>query len=875
MFDSLPIGLAVCDMEGKLVYINEAYALIMGYSIDEVLSLTYWDVTPKEFEAQEQAQLTSLQKTGGYGPYEKEYIHKAGHRVPVRLTGVLIRKNGQDFIWSSIEDITERKSYEENRRRAHDELESRVEERTADLKRENTERKQVEKALQARIEIAELLEKIAAAANEASEVEEAMQDFLDLVCTFTDWPVGHVYLVDEDSGSLYSTEVWHLDDPEQFDTFRKVTKQTRLKLGIGLPGRVLASRKPAWIGDVTKDGNFPRADSAADIGVKAGFAFPVLVGDEIVAILEFFAKDAVEIAPMLLEVTAQIGTHLGRVFERVQAIRELKRAEKELAEKEAHLRMATENMPGGICLLDSDLNFVFFNEQYKELFGFPEGLVEVGKPIEGAIRYSSESGFHGPGDVEDQIASRMGTLSRGEKSEADRTLPNGRTLHLSHAAVPGGGIATIVTDITDIKQAEQKITRHSKSLDLLRKIAVAANEANSIDQAFQVAVDEICVYTEWPVGHVYLHVHGSPDYLRSSAIWHLDDPKRFEAFRTVTEKTDFRLGIGLPGRVWESGHPEWIFDVTKDANFPRNKMANDIGVKGAFGTPVLIGSEVVAVLEFFNEKEMEPNEEFLDLLAQTGTQLGRVIERIQAEEEIRVALVEAEQANQAKSEFLATMSHELRTPLNAILGFSDILSNQYFGPPGEGKYREYAMDIHSSGEHLLELVNDLLDLSTIEAGKQSLVKEELPADEIVSECLRIVGEKAYNVGLELVMNVPKGNTPLFADRRAIKQIFLNLLFNAVKFTPEGGKVTISAKASKQNTTFNITDTGQGISDEELPTLTEPFVRSERDPHKTVEGWGLGLAITNSLVELHDGKMDIKSTIGKGTTVTLAFPNGIQ
>ena len=148
LFDSLPIGLAVCDVEGKLVYVNEAYASIIGYSIDEALQLTYWDITPIEFETQEQVQLTALQKTGGYGPYEKEYIHKNGHRVPVRLTGVLIRKNDQEYIWSSVENISERKNYEESLRRAHDELELRVEERTAELKRENAERKKADEKLQ-------------------------------------------------------------------------------------------------------------------------------------------------------------------------------------------------------------------------------------------------------------------------------------------------------------------------------------------------------------------------------------------------------------------------------------------------------------------------------------------------------------------------------------------------------------------------------------------------------------------------------------------------------------------------------------------------------------------------------------------------------
>jgi len=249
-----------------------------------------------------------------------------------------------------------------------------------------------------------------------------------------------------------------------------------------------------------------------------------------------------------------------------------------------------------------------------------------------------------------------------------------------------------------------------------------------------------------------------------------------------------------------------------------------------------------------------------------------ITERKQAEEGRRIALIEAEQANEAKSEFLATMSHELRTPLNAILGFSDILGDQYFGPPGEGKYKEYADDIHASGEHLLELVNDLLDISTIEAGKQSLVKEKLSTDGIIRECARIITEKARSKGIELVTKVSENLPPLYADRRAMKQILFNLLSNSIKFTPEGGRITVSAKASKRNTTLKIADTGTGIPAEKLPQLTNPFTRGEQDPHKAQEGIGLGLAITKSLVDLHDGTLDIKSKVGKGTTVTVTLSN---
>ena len=235
-------------------------------------------------------------------------------------------------------------------------------------------------------------------------------------------------------------------------------------------------------------------------------------------------------------------------------------------------------------------------------------------------------------------------------------------------------------------------------------------------------------------------------------------------------------------------------------------------------------------------------------------------------------LTEQVQANRAKSEFLANMSHDLRTPLNAIIGFSDFISQQYFGPIGE-KYQEYAKDIHSSGELLLSLVNDILDLSAIESGKQSLSKENISITDVVTECEMIIKERAQSIGVDLVMKAPKAPPSLYADRRAMTQILLNLLTNSIKYTPEGGKVTLRATASNEHHTIEVSDTGMGIPADKITTVTDPFVKGDADPHKSQESTGLGLAIVKSLVERHDGELDIKSTVGKGTTVTVTIPNG--
>ncbi len=235
------------------------------------------------------------------------------------------------------------------------------------------------------------------------------------------------------------------------------------------------------------------------------------------------------------------------------------------------------------------------------------------------------------------------------------------------------------------------------------------------------------------------------------------------------------------------------------------------------------------------------------------------------------ALREALDANASKSKFLANMSHDLRTPLNAILGFSDILRSELIGPLGEAKYCEYAGDIHSSAAYLLELVNDLLDISTIEAGKKSLDCEELSVDEMIDDCVRTFAGKADSKKITLAKQVPENPLPLYADKRATRQILHNLLNNAVKFTPNGGTVTVLARAYEQRTEIVIQDTGSGISPDRLADVVNPFSRGEQNPYESDTGWGLGLSIVHSLVELHSGKMEIESELGRGTTVTVTFP----
>jgi two-component system, cell cycle sensor histidine kinase PleC len=288
---------------------------------------------------------------------------------------------------------------------------------------------------------------------------------------------------------------------------------------------------------------------------------------------------------------------------------------------------------------------------------------------------------------------------------------------------------------------------------------------------------------------------------------------------------------------------------------------------------VSVGTDITALKrneEKLRESERELMNTVRDLqksrltLEQQSQRLADLAEKYSREK------TRAEAANRSKSEFLANMSHELRTPLNAIIGFSEVMEQQIFGPVGTAKYVDYARDIHRSGQYLLDVINDILDMSKIEAGRLRLTYETVELGDILHDAMRVVSARAQDKNVALNPEIAPG-VAFMADRRAVKQILLNLLTNAVKFTPEGGRVTLRGRASRDCVFIGIHDTGIGIPPAALTKLGRPFEQVESQLTKSYHGSGLGLAIAKSLIELHGGTMRIRSTVGIGTLVMVRLP----
>ena len=284
------------------------------------------------------------------------------------------------------------------------------------------------------------------------------------------------------------------------------------------------------------------------------------------------------------------------------------------------------------------------------------------------------------------------------------------------------------------------------------------------------------------------------------------------------------------------------------------------------GGYVSVGTDITA-LKTHEEKLVESERRLIATVADlraSQQRLGELAEKYAVEK------TRAEEASQAKSKFLANMSHELRTPLNAIIGFSEIMESGMFGPLGTDKYVEYCSDIRGSGQYLLDVINDVLDMAKIEAGRLRLEPEHLALEPLISETMRVVSGRAEEKNVTLASEIAPDLT-LDADRRAVKQIALNLLSNAVKFTADGGRVTLRSKAVKDCLLLGIADTGIGIARDALKRLGRPFEQVEGQLTKSHQGSGLGLAIAKSLVELHGGRMRIRSRVGAGTVVLVWLP----
>ena len=441
---------------------------------------------------------------------------------------------------------------------------------------------------------------------------------------------------------------------------------------------------------------------------------------------------------------------------------------------------------------------------------------------------------------------------------------------------------SVARDITARKREE---ARRAAQYKVARILATAP----SLVAASLPVIEAVCKPLGWDYGEMW-EIDESTNMLRCADIWHGPLPA-LEAFATQSRALSFAPGLGLPGQVWRSGQVAWVSDLAAEPEFPRASDAARAGLHACVAIPLALDGKVLGVMELLSCEVKQRDAELLTVMVTLGAQVGQFLDRKRAERDIRAAKEIAESANRAKSDFLASMSHELRTPLGAIIGFSELLAERFFGDLND-KQDEYVTDIMESGRHLLALINDILDLSKVEAGKMVLELTTFPVASLIENGLVMVKEKCLKHGIELSVDIDDSvrDLSITADERKLKQVLFNLLSNAAKFTPADGSICVRAKcvsecrpAAHNGTNqatdgmqsaieISVTDSGIGLAAEDQDKVFEEFYQTEGGRKGKTAGTGLGLALVRRMVELHGGVAWGRSAgKNKGSTFAVAIP----
>lgn len=699
---------------------------------------------------------------------------------------------------------------EEELVRYRNQLEEVVKERTDELEIAN-------QLLQRSEERSRLVKEIASAANADDNTEEVLLVAIRSIAKNMQWPIGHVYIIDSDNLlEMVSTDMWYMEEPTRYQDFKKITEKIRFGVGQGLPGRVLEAKKTIIIKNIAEASNFPRAIAAANSDLNAGIAVPVFIKGEVVAVLEFFAREIIEVGSDVIFFVEEIGEQIGLFMERKQGEEALRR-EQEKAQQYLNIAGSV------VVVIGEDENLKLVNKAGLKLLGYSEQEL-LGKnwfnkvvPIENRemIRELFHNAINSDGKT---FEFNENVISIGDGTQKLISWHNVPIYDKNKKTI---GILASGEDITEHRKVDKELRKLSQAVEQSPVSVLITDRYGRIEYVNQ----KFCERTHYKAEEV---IGRNPRILKSGTL-----PHSFyqELWQTI-----------LKGEIWRGD----FLNKTKDDQqyWERASISSIMDDMGEITNFIAIKEDIT------EQKEME--------------------------EELLQAKVEAELSNKAKGDFLANMSHEIRTPMNAVIGLTHLALQTELLP----KQQDYLQKISVSSQSLLSIINDILDYSKFAAGKLIMENIQFNLWKVIEDVNTILYCKAEEKGIEMVLsvgkNVPMG---LRGDPYRLQQILLNLLSNAVKFTNQG-EVVLSVKLMKRKEQrvqleFSVRDTGIGMSEEEKSRLFNPFTQADGSTTRKYGGTGLGLVISKQLVEMMNGAMHVKSSFGQGSEFAFTADFGVE
>ena len=776
----------VIIQDGLVTYANAKAAEMKGESLEEIVGSPFTDNVNPEYISMIGDYYSALM-AGDEIPQRLEIDFRSpkGQLLSIDINASLIEHRGQPAIMAMLRDITGRKMADEA------------------LRKENAAQR--------------LLRIVAVAANEATDAEQALASVLKEVCVYAEWPIGHVYLPAKDSsGQLRPTTIWYLLQPERYKSFKRVTERTNFDPGVGLPGRVFSTGKPAWIVDVNKDTNFPRAKLANDIGVKAGFGFPVLVGTEVVAVLEFFSPEALKPDERLLEIMANVGTQLGRVFERQQATDKIEAVAFELRQL-----IETANAP----IIGIDLGGLIneWNQSAEKITGFKKKDVMGKNLVETRITQDYQSA------VQDVLDKALQGQATANYEFPLYTKDGERVMFLLNAGPRRDkegnivGVLGIGQDITELakyrKSLESMVEKRTEALNL--SLAQIETTRDRIDGILKAIGD----------GLIVTDMHNRVTAMNAAA----EEMLRVRLSDVIDRPIDIAIDDKILGEQLVTTLELRSTGQTFDFELP-DQVSEHLRIMRA-RTSVILDRE--------------------------GRQTGiiTIIHDVSHEREV----------DRIKTEFISTAAHELRTPLTSILGFSEILmTREDLDQQEKGRF---LMHINRQARALVDIINDLLDISRIESGLGfALNLAECDAGDAIKMVVEPFVSQAPKHTFKV--SLPEKTQILIVDKDKLAQALENLIGNAVKYSPDGGQIIVSGVNRNNRYVVTVEDQGIGMKPEQVEQIFDKFYRADSSD-TAIEGTGLGMSIVQVIINAHQGEVHVESEYGVGTKVTFSLPLPIE